>query len=259
MYLVKCPTSQLFILDPVKRKVISELFFAPSVVLPIVAGISAGLLSWAGGGVNYLSAAAVLGVLGGLGWMATRIIFKVEEITEAAMKLYESQRKQATETELDELANQLRQDGDARTQDYLTLLRSLREDFLQTSSQPGVQGRSSQLRDRVNEVFSAAVMRLRETVALAALMRKLDGPARRKIQAERDQLVDEIVRTVDQLRSTVREFEGMIQADNKADLTTLREELETSLDVAKRTEQRMRELDSTGSGSHDLQTERPDS
>ena len=51
----------------------------------------------------------------------------------------------------------------------------------------------------------------------------------------------------------------MIQADNKADLTTLREELETSLDVAKRTEQRMRELDSTDSSSHDLQIEKPDS
>ncbi len=135
-YLDKCLTSQLLILDPVKRKVISELFFAPSVVLPIVAGISAGLLSWAGGGVNYLSAAAMLGVLGGIGWMATRIIFKVEEITDAAMKLHESQRKQATEEELDELERQLRQDGDPRTQDYLTLLRSLRDDFHRTSSQP---------------------------------------------------------------------------------------------------------------------------
>ncbi len=54
-------------MDPVKKKVISELFFAPSVVLPIVAGISAGLLSWAGGGINYLSGAAIVGILGGLG------------------------------------------------------------------------------------------------------------------------------------------------------------------------------------------------
>ncbi len=55
--------------------------------------------------------------------------------------------------------------------------------------------------------------------------------------------MDEIVRTVDQLRSTIGEFESIIRADNKADLTTLREELETSLDVAKQTELRMRELE----------------
>ncbi len=245
-------------MDPVKRKVISELFFAPSVVLPIVAGISAGLLSWAGGGVNYLSAAAVLGVLGGLGWMATRIIFKVEEITEAAMKLYESQRKQATEAELDELANQLRTDGDPRTRDYLTLLRSLREDFIKTSSQPGVQGRSSQLRDRVEEVFSATIHQLRESIAMMTLIRKLEGPARRKIQAERELLVGDIIHTVDQLRTTVSDFENVIRADKRADLTTLREELETSLEVAKRTEQRLRELDASGSADERYEADKSD-
>lgn len=246
-------------MDPVKRKVISELFFAPSVVLPIVAGISAGLLSWAGGGVNYLSAAAVLGVLGGIGWMATRIIFKVEEITDAAMKLYESQRKQATEEELDELEKQLRQDGDPRTQDYLTLLRSLRDDFQKTSSQPGIQGRSSQLRDRINEVFGATVAKLRETLEMMDLMRKLEGMARRKIQAEREQLMQEIISTVDHLRTTVREFESLIRSDNRADLTSLRQELETSLEVAKRTEQRLREFEDGGSAGRDLHTDKPDS
>lgn len=246
-------------MDPVKRKVISELFFAPSVVLPIVGGISAGLLSWAGGGVNYLSAAAVLGVLGGLGWMATRIIFKVEEITEAAMKLYQSQRERATEAELDELVQQLRNDGDPRTQDYLTLLRSLREDFNRASSQPGVQGRSSQLRERIEDVFSGTVYQFRETLGMSELIRKLEGPARKKIVAEREQLVGEIIRTVDQLRATVREFEKIINTDKKADLTTLREELETSLLVAKRTEERLREFDTNYSDNRNLQTDRPDS
>ena len=60
-------------MDPVKRKVISELFLAPSVLLPIVGGISAGLLSWAMGGIGLLTLAAAAGILGGLGWMMTRI------------------------------------------------------------------------------------------------------------------------------------------------------------------------------------------
>ncbi len=208
--------------------------------------------------MNYLSAAAVLGVLGGLGWMATRIIFKVEEITEAAMKLVESQRQQATEAELDELQNQLRRDGDARTQDYLTLLRSLRDDFEQASSQPGVRGRSSQLQTQVADVFNATIYQLRESISLSALIRKLDGPAKRKIHAEREHLVGEIMRTVDQLRTTVQEFERIIQADKKADLTTLREELETSLEVAKRTEQRLREFDRSDTYETDRQLDKPE-
>ncbi|MCC6509318.1 MAG: hypothetical protein IT423_09440 [Pirellulaceae bacterium] len=246
-------------LDPVKRKVISELFFAPSVVLPIVAGVSAALLSWAGGGINYLSAAAVLGILGGLGWMSTRIIFNVEQITAEAMKLHESQRQRASEAELDQLHKELEQDGDPRTQDYLTLLRSLRDDFNEVSLRPGVQGRSGQLRERVNEVFQATVDRLRDTLRLTALARKLTGPGRRKIDSEREQLIVEIVSTVDHLRTTVREFESLIKDDKRADLTTLREELEASMIVAKLTEKRLRELDSTGYSSNDSTVQNPDS
>ncbi len=136
------------------------------------------MLSWAGRRCRQLDRGRSARGLGGLGWMATRIIFKVEEITEAAMKLYEKQRKQATEAELDELAAQLRQQGDARTQDSLTLLRSLREDFQEISERPDVVGRSGLLRDRVAEVFAATVDQLRETVSLAQLLRKLSGPAR---------------------------------------------------------------------------------
>ncbi len=77
--------------DPVKRKVISELFFAPSVLLPIVGGISAGMLSWALDGNGGLTLAAGLGVLGGLGWMMTRIIFQIESITEDAMRFEQEQ------------------------------------------------------------------------------------------------------------------------------------------------------------------------
>src|SRR5689334_21101334 len=119
--------------DPVKRKVISELFFAPSVVVPIVAGISAGLLSWAADGISALSLAAAVGILGGLGWMATRVIFNVEQITEEAMKLQASQHDKALARELDQLRTELEGDGDVRTQDHLTLLRSLRDDFYTAS------------------------------------------------------------------------------------------------------------------------------
>ena len=191
--------------------------------------------------------------------MATRIIFKVEEITEAAMNLVESQRRQATEAELDELDKQLRQDGDDRTQDYLTLLRSLRDDFQQLSEMPGVLGRSRQLQERVNETLQATVDKLRETLSMATLIRKLDGAARRKIQLEREQLMNEIMSTVDQLRATVRDFEQLVRADDGADLNTLRGELEASLEIAKRAEKRMRDLDSTNSSYSEQQTKQPDS
>ena len=49
-------------MDSIKRKVYTELFLAPSVVLPIVGGISAGMLAWALGGSSFLTGAAIVGV-----------------------------------------------------------------------------------------------------------------------------------------------------------------------------------------------------
>lgn len=236
-------------MDPVKRKVISELFFAPSVVLPIVGGISAGLLSWAGGGIDALTAAAACGVLGGTGWMATRIIFMVEQITEAAMNLQQEQRTKASNERLDQLKRELDSDGDARTQNYLTLLRSLRDDFLAASSRPGIRQRSGQLRDQVNEVFDAAVVQLKETLQIARLAATLTGPSRQRAEADRENLINEIAQTIDQLRTTIQEFQVITQGDNRPDLTALREELEASMRVAKRTEERLREIDMPASNN----------
>lgn len=246
-------------MDPVKRKVISELFFAPSVVLPFVGGISAGLFSWAGGGIAVLSMAAAVGVLGGVGWMATRVIFMVEQITEAAMKLQEEQHVQASNQKLDQLKRQLEADGDACTQDYLTLLRSLRDDFSAASNRPGVRGRSSQLRDQVNEVFEAAVGQLSETLQISRLAASLSGEARRKVLEDRQKLLKEIGQTVDYLRNTVNEFQVITHGDARPDLTALREELEASMRVAKRTEERMREMESRNSDPEKSSLEPPSS
>ena len=230
-------------MDPVKRKVISELFFAPSVVLPIVGGISAALLSWAAGGVDVLNLAGLAGVLGGIGWMCTRVIFKVETITEEALKLQLQQRIDAENAQLDQLMCQLRDDGDARTQDYLTLLRSLRDDFWEFSSRPGVHQRATMLREKVGDVFDATVAQLRDSLRLARLAENLTGVARQQVIKQREDALREISQTIDHLRTTLDQFREMAPDQPRINLSSMREELEASIRVAKRTEQRMREME----------------
>ncbi len=230
------------IVDPVKRKVISELFFAPSIVLPIVGGISAGLLSWASGS-SYLAGAAVIGVLGGVGWMLTRMIFKVEEITEKAMQVELDKTLQLENRRLDELARQLETDRDHRTQDYLTLLRSLRADFEKAAHKPGLQFRSAQVREQVSHVFEAAVDQLRQSYRLWELAEKLAGKSREKILNDRERALQEVDVTVDRLRAVCEQFQLMVQTENGADLASMREELEATMRVARLAEQRMKELD----------------
>ncbi len=235
--------------DPVKRKVISELFFAPSVVLPIVGGISAGLLAWAMNGNSSLALAAAAGVLGGFGWMMTRIIFKIESITEDAMRFEQEQAIKAENRQLDKLEQLLIGDGDDRTQDYLTLLRSVRDDFQETASQPGVQMRSARVREQLNAIFVATVDQLRHSYKLWQLSQSLSGEARRKVIVAREGVMNEIGATVDRLQTTVLQFKELIREDNKVDLASMREELEATMRVARRTEEKMREIEDTTSSN----------
>ena len=230
-------------MDPVKRKVISELFFAPSVMLPIVGGISAGLLSWASAGNSYLTGAAIAGILGGVGWMFTRMIFKVEDITAKAMEAEAKKIRQMENRRLDELASKLRTDRDHRTQDYLTLLRSLRQEFEDASEQSGVRFRSARLREKIGHVLSAAVDQLQQSYRLWELSENLVGDARKEILANRETVLSEIETTIDRLRSTASQIKTVIDSDDSVDLAAMREELETTMRIAKRTEERMRQIE----------------
>lgn len=230
-------------MDPVKRKVISDLFLAPSVVLPIVGGLSAGMLSWAGGGVNSLTAAAMVGVFGGIGWMLTRIIFQIESITEDAIRFQADLRAKEERESLDRFGYELRADGDSRTQDYLTLLRSLHDEFLELSRRPHLIVRSQGVRDQVRQVFVAAVDQLRDSLRLWQLAQKLRGAERQKILADREKDLAEIAETIDQLRIVTSQFRQVSGEGENVDLDALREELETSIRIAKRTEDRLKEVE----------------
>lgn len=230
-------------MDPVKRKVISELFFHPSIVLPVVGGLSAGLLSWAVGGHGGLTGAALVGILGGFGWMLTRMIFKVEDITEQAMQVELDKRIRAENEHLDQLAAKLQTDRDHRTQDYLTLIRSLRRDFESTAHQSGLQFRSAQIREKVSQVFVAVVDQLQQSYRLWELAEKVSGRSRAKILADREHLLHEVELTIDRLRLSCEQFERLARTEKKADLAAMRDELDATIQVAKRTDERMRELE----------------
>jgi hypothetical protein len=233
--------------DPVKRKVISELFFAPSVMLPIVGGISAGMLSWAMGGNASLTMGAIAGILGGLGWMMTRIIFKVEAITEEAMRFEQEHAIEKENEQLDRLMEKLEADKDERTQDYLILLRSLRDDFQNHTSQPGVQMRSARVREQVSAIFNAAVEQLGNSFKLWELSENLGGESRRKVLANRELILKEVSATIDRLQVAVTQIKEMIRQDEKTDLASMREELEATMRIARRAEEKLKDIENSTS------------
>lgn len=229
--------------NEVKRKVWAEIFFAPSVIVTAVAGATALLFSWAVNGNTFLTLSGIGAILGSLGWLATRAIFGVEKITAQVIEKIKAKQRQAEEDELDSLHQKLLVDRDHRTQDFLTMLRTVRSEFEKTVMQPGVELRSQDIVNQVRQLFGAAVAQLKQSYKLYGLSERLVGDHRERILQQRESVLVEIDESIQHLQSVTDQYTRMIERDQKIDLTNLRDELDTSLEVAKRTEERMRELD----------------
>ena len=238
-------------MDAIRKKVLSELFLAPSVVLPIVAGASAWLVSWGSGGVTALTAAGLIGVLGGLGWMATRIIFQLDAITERTMRFAQEKAQREEEARIDRLAQKLGQLRDHRALDYLTILRESRREFQELAATPGMQARSLQVVGQVHQLFIAALEQLEQSYKLSEISDRLRTQERQEFAMRNEQALTEIKATADRLTLAVQQFRRLSLREQNGDLSELRDELDESLKVAHRTEERMRELEqNTGYDRH---------
>lgn len=239
-----CSPEENFGLKEIHRRVFREIFMAPTVVLPIIGGASAWLLSWAADGVPALTLAGLMGVLGGLGWMATRAIFRTEEITAKTIEKLQQQELAAEQAELDRLEDLLKQDDDDRDQELLKLLRIQRAQFQEIASQPGFVVRSQDVLLKVDQLFKASINNLYESYRLWLQSRELSKSQRKLLLDERERLLDDIQQTVNSLQQSLDQYRGLAKRAVGSDLGGLREELEASIDIAKRTEERLRQLDS---------------
>ena len=229
-------------MDKVKKKVLLDLFGSPGTVLPIVAGMSAWMLSWAVDGNTLLNLGGLVGVLGGAGFLATRLIFGLEQITENAFRYLNDQKREAQEQALDALQTRLRDDKDPRTQTYLRQLRELYTNFQDDIRSGKVAGAARTVQEQVEKLFRAAVKHLEHSYHLWLTAGRLSGDARLALLEERERVVQEVQETVEHLSRTIEQFHSFRVKESEAELARLREELDETMQVARRAEARLESL-----------------
>jgi len=79
----------------------------------------------------------------------------------------------------------------------------------------------------------------------------LSGVEKKKVQEQREFTLGEIRESIEHMQSAVKHYQELMNKEQQSDLGSLRDELDASLRVAKRTEERMRELE--GSIDNDSQ------
>lgn len=221
-------------MDSVKKKVLLDLFVSPWTVVPIVGGMSAWLLSWGIDGNTTLNLIGLVGVMAGLGIQATRLIFGIEELTAKAHAYLTEQEKAEQDQRLSELARKLEQDDDPRTEECLLRLRRL-YDSLQSEAP---KGRTAIIfREKVEQLFQAAVKQLERSLELWEKAQQLPGGANRPLLQERRKAIDEVVLTINHVTRTVEQYHAFQLQESDHELAKLREELDQTIEVARRADE----------------------
>ncbi len=230
-------------MEALRKRILREIFVAPSVVLPIVGGASAWLLSWAGGGgSDMLNLVGLAGVLGGIGWFATRFIFQLDSISEKAMQDLAKEALQKEENHLNELQKRLATDKDPRTEQYLILLRENRAELEKLAQTPGIQIRSLEILKQARQLFWAATDQLDQSLKMYQLAQKLSGEQKQGVLAQREHCLSEARESAEHLRDAIATFRQFTDKNLQRDMDSLQLDLAESIQAAKRSEERLRDL-----------------
>ncbi|HYW78924.1 MAG TPA: hypothetical protein VE890_05070 [Thermoguttaceae bacterium] len=223
----------------VRRKVLLDLFAAPSTLLPLVGGVGVLVYSWATGGSSALNWIGLAGILGGVGMAASRLVFGLERITNNAYQYLHTQQRRKQEEALDRLDNQLRRDRDPRTQECLRQLRELYGRFVDDVENDKINRNTHEILEVVEELFRSSVSQLEASYQLWQTSRTLGKEAKEKMLTRRDQVVEEVLATTGHLGTTIEQFFAFTREKNDDNLGRLQQELDEAIRVARRTEQRM--------------------
>ena len=230
----------------VRQQATLDLVVSPWTLGPAVLGGTALLAGWALGADPAVLFAGVGGVLAGAGMLATRWLTGLEQITAAAWKKLLDAEHADREADLDRLDRALQRDGQPLSQKLLRALRTVRDGLERDEAEGKLGGAGGLLKDRADEVFDACVAQLRRNLELDETIRSLPRGARQAVREEREALLRDVEATVRALANAAAEARAAPAKRREGDLGRLREELDATMEVARRTEARLNDLSGPG-------------
>ena len=230
-----------------RRRMILNLVSSPATLGPFVAGVSTILGAWAvdaSGGAPFF--AGTLMLLGSAGALLTRLIHRKEEIARAVAAELQAEERAARERALDALMARLSDDDDPRDDHALHDLRKLAEAIEEAGRDltGGPEAAvASDIMLKVGELFEGCVRALERNAGLAERARTLRNKAARKpLEAERRRILDEVDVSLEALGTLLAKLSTARTAGG-ATLADVRGDLDRTLEVARRVEERMKSFD----------------
>lgn len=225
------------------RKCLFNIITYPATLFPLLGGVTLGAMWWAfGGDLGRSTALAGISVLLAAGIAVTRAVVWREEIARAALNEMKEEAEEAADSTLDNLHERLVTDGDPRTQQLLQDMRTLVRVFKESGEWLVTTGVTLEILSKVDELFDSCVRLLEATLRLYNVAQRIDAlEFKQPLLDRRETIVGEVEETVRQLSGALAEVQTL-EADSTSDaqLARVRSELDTTLDVARRTNERVK-------------------
>ena len=224
-----------------------DLIASPWVVLPTAAGLTALLVAWGanlGGAV--LSFLGVASLLAGAGALVTRWVVGHDAIAKRAFEEIQDEAERHRREALDTLSARLEGDNDPRTGQCLGALREL-DQRLSALLDSGAGGRRApdEIAALARKLMRSSIMSLERSLQLWQTAHNMvTEQARKPILESREQLLDEVNQSITQLAQVLDQVQTLgLDSDPGRQLAAVRRELDESLSVAKRVEERIHSLE----------------
>jgi hypothetical protein len=232
-----------------RRRVLAKLVASPWVAVPVGLGAVSLLASLAlGEPRGFLAFMGMSGILLGVGMALTRWLYGLEDLAREALDDLDGETEESHRAYLNQLETRLRADGDPRTDRSLTELRNLRDRM--TGAGLTDESLSSafvpEIREKAEQLYHSCLASLERTLELwRAAQEMATEKARTLVLDSRESLLGEVAASIRHLGATLDHLRTAELRRDRGDqsLARMREELEMGLEVARRVDQRVGELD----------------
>ena len=240
-----------------RKRMVKNLLTSPAVAIPLWLGLLVFLISAAAGaplglwGLAGLGGMALGAAAAGFRWTAGS-----EKLKQQAQEDLDREAGKAERARLRRLFRSLRRDEDPRTGRYAKDLERFHERLgqVELAERDVRAGILPEVRRQAGALYQSCVASLQRTLDLWQTAQTMATPdARQQLLDTREQLLDEIGQSIEHLGLTLDRLQvtgARVDADEEQKLAEMREELRMGLEVARRVEGRMQQLE------QDLQGER---
>jgi hypothetical protein len=232
-----------------RKRVLRKLLSSPGVLFLFLAGVTDLAVLW---GFNIDSGLGVFAglacILGAAGYFLSKWLLGGDKLAKEVIEEMKEEAREKNERDLDELEKRLCEDGDPRTEKNLRDLRELtrafhesREGSLSLSSKA-----SFEILSGVEQLFGRCVLSLEKTLQLWHTAQRMSRPeAREPILDQRERIIEDVDKSIRQMGKLLAEIQclGIEKNSEESELARIRKELNQSLEVAKKVEERMQSLD----------------